>query len=69
MIERAFNRGDRVRHNQGCGEGIVVRYFKPSKWEHGMVFWKGWNPFQPERIDWTWDFAMTKLTNNLEVRG
>lgn len=55
---RDFNKGDRVRHKQIKTEGTVVRYFRPTWWANGMVFWRGWDPLDPDRIDWTWDFAM-----------
>ena len=65
---RAFNPGDRCMHKQMGRDfaGTVVRYFKPTRWKEGMVFWKGHNPFNPERVDWTWDFAMVNLENQKE---
>lgn len=64
MTARPFNKNDRCRHRQGFGEGTVVRYYKPTSWRHGVVIWKGWDSFNPERIDWTWDFAMEKVESN-----
>lgn len=70
MTERAFNKGDKVAHKQlpSLWKGEVVRYYKPSSWEHGVIIWKGHDPFNPDKIDWTWDFAMDKLPPGTDVR-
>jgi len=26
------------------------------------VYWKGYNAFAPENVDWTWDFALEKVS-------
>lgn len=60
-----FKPGDKVRHKLiRSWTGTVVRYHKASHWRNGKVFWKGWDMYDPERIDWTWDFAMEKIDCN-----
>lgn len=57
-----FAVGDKVRHKQMKLVGEVVGLSKIIEYPgHGparKVYWKGWDPFRPEHIDWTWDFAM-----------
>lgn len=64
-----FKKGDLVYHAQMSSlRGVVAFVGPPRPLEHAddtkttarRVFWKGWDPFDPDRIDWTWDFAMRK---------
>lgn len=25
---------------------------------HYRLWWKGWNQYEPDKLDWTWDWAM-----------
>ncbi len=58
-----FAVGDKVRHKQlpGC-VGEVVRVGKevdyPGVGPARKVYWRGWNPYNTDKVDWTWDFAL-----------
>jgi hypothetical protein len=57
-----FYVGDKVRHKQIALTGEVVGIGKEVEYPgHGparKIYWKGFNPFNPEQVDWTWDFCM-----------
>ena len=64
-----FFAGDKVRHKLcPAWTGEVVRVGpevmlegRPHENNPGparQIYWKGWDPFDPEKVDWTWDFAM-----------
>lgn len=54
--------GDKVRHIQINMIGEVIRVCKevnyPGIGPARKVYYKGWNSFDPEQVDWTWDFAL-----------
>lgn len=58
-----FYVGDKVRHKLiKALAGEVVRIGKEVNYpNHGparKIYWKGWNQFDLEQVDWTWDFAL-----------
>lgn len=57
-----FYIGDKVRHKLIGYVGEVVGVGKEERYpQHGparKIYWKGWNAYDPERVDWTWDFAL-----------
>lgn len=47
-----------MRHAQvSILKGTVVKVDGPFE-GHFQVVWKGWDPFDKEREDWTWDWAI-----------
>lgn len=56
--------GDKVRHKQlkESMTGEVVKVGKevnyPGVGPARKIYYKGWDPFDPEKVEWTWDFCM-----------
>jgi len=71
MKRRPFKKGDVVYHKQMPSMEGTVSYLKgPIDYDGRpsyQVYWKGWNPFNPEQQDYTWDFAL-ELVQQIEHR-
>lgn len=67
---KALKPGDEIYHTVAgaAWRGKFVRLAGPYENDRYRIWWKGWDKYNPEKEDWTWDWAIGRLTLAAMIR-